>query len=335
MTDKPDFVALNQHLKLLQPYLNNKGVTELSVNKPGEIWIEQDGTTRAVDLPELNQDLLKRIVSLTAAATGQCVDKQNPLLSATLPEGHRIQCVLPPACPSDHVILSIRRQDVMNLTLDDYEKNGFFDELTGEDNKEAEALDKHLLSLKQNKDYRTFFEEAVKGKKTILVSGGCSTGKTTWLNTLLSLIPSHERLVTIEDAREVQIQQPNHVPLLYSRNDQGIAKVSPQMLVEVSLRLRPDRIIMSELRGEEAFYFLRAANTGHEGSASTIHADTPYMALKQLCLMCMQAGFKMQQDELMEYIASIIDVVMQIKRAPDGRRYCSDVWMSRGNEWIQ
>lgn len=333
--ENPEFVALNQHLKLLTPYLNNEGVTELSVNKPGEIWIEQDGATRCVQLPELEKGLLSRIVSLTAAATGQCVDKKNPLLSATLPQGHRIQCVLPPACPSDHVIISIRRQNVMNLTLDDYQGSGFFDALAGEGNGEKEALDKRLLALKDAHEYRRFFEEAVIGKKTILVSGGCSTGKTTWLNTLLSVIPKHERLVTIEDAREVQIQQPNHVPLLYSRNDQGIARVSPQMLVEVSLRLRPDRIIMSELRGEEAFYFLRAANTGHEGSASTIHADTPYMALKQLSMMCMQAGFQMHQDELMEYITSIIDVVMQIKRSSDGRRYCSEVWMSKDGEWIR
>lgn len=333
--DNPEYVALNQHLKLIEPYLNNEGVTELSVNKPGEIWVEQNGATRKVELPELDKGLLSRIVSLTAAATGQTVDKKSPLLSATLPKGHRIQCVLPPACPSGHVILSIRRQNVMNLTLDDYQDSGFFDALSGESSREKEALDKRLLALKEANDFRSFLEEAVIGKKTILVSGGCSTGKTTLLNTLLSVIPLDERLVTIEDAREVIIQQPNHVPLLYSRNDQGIANVNPQMLVEVSLRLRPDRIIMSELRGEEAFYFLRAANTGHEGSASTIHADTPAMALKQLSMMCMQAGFQMQQEELLEYITSIIDVVMQIKRTPSGQRYCSEIWMSKEGEWIR
>jgi type IV secretion system protein VirB11 len=164
-------------------------------------------------------------------------------------------------------------------------------------------------------------------KKNIIVSGGTSTGKTTFANALLLEIPSQERLITIEDAREIQL--PNHgnrVHLLVSKGGQGLAKVTTQDLIEACLRLRPDRIIVGELRGSEAFSFLRAINTGHPGSIGTLHADTPVMAMAQLKLMVMQAGLGMPPSEIATYIHSVIDIVIQLKRGKAGKRFISDVY---------
>jgi len=326
-------VALESLLEHLDPFLEDEGVSELSINKPGEMWVEKRGDVKRVELPVLSRDFLRRLAGLVAGATHQKITEKTPLLSATLPKGHRVQFVLPPACPADRVIVSIRRQAVMDLSLADYEDSGFFDGAPKDG--DGQADNETLAELKRAGRYPEFFKEAVRAKKTLLISGGCSTGKTTFLNMLLSLMSDKERIITIEDAQEVRLKQPNHVSLLYSRNDQGVSNVSPQMLVETSLRLRPDRILMSELRGEEAYYFLRAANTGHEGSMSTLHADSPGMALKQLSFMCMQSGLPINHAELLEYISTVLDVVAQIKQDHTGRRYLSDVWFRKDGEWIK
>jgi type IV secretion system protein VirB11 len=184
-----------------------------------------------------------------------------------------------------------------------------------------------LCEYLKNKKIKDFLDHAIKCKKNIIISGGTSTGKTTFTNAALLAIPVHERLITVEDAREVQL--PNHhnrVHLLASKGGQGRAKVTTQDLIEACLRLRPDRIIVGELRGAEAFSFLRAINTGHPGSISTLHADTPTMALEQLKLMVMQAGLGMPPDEIKKYIEAVIDVVVQLKRGSGGKRYISEVY---------
>jgi type IV secretion system protein VirB11 len=168
---------------------------------------------------------------------------------------------------------------------------------------------------------------AIKNKKNIVISGGTSTGKTTFTNAALLEIPHEERLITVEDAREVQLPyHKNRVHLLASKGGQGRANVSTQDLIEACLRLRPDRIIVGELRGAEAFSFLRAINTGHPGSISTLHADTPDMALEQLKLMVMQAGLGMPPEEIKTYIKAVIDIVVQLKRASGGKRYISEIY---------
>jgi type IV secretion system protein VirB11 len=317
--------ALNSYLLPLKQFLEKDGVNEISINDPKELWIEYKGEMIKKPLETFDLNHLKDLARLVAQATDQRVSEEEPLLSATLPDGYRIQIVFPPACENTKVVMSIRKKSALNWTLDDYEKMHAFDaiKITEEENKNNIILAK-LLKAGKTKD---FLQRAILYKKNIIVSGGTSTGKTTFSNAMLKSIPSEERLITVEDAREVDLDNhPNKVHLLASKGGQGRANVNTQNLIEACLRLRPDRIIVGELRGAEAFSFLRAINTGHPGSISTLHADTPQMALEQLKLMVMQANLGMSPDEILKYIKNVVDIVVQLKRGEKGVRFVSNIY---------
>jgi type IV secretion system protein VirB11 len=213
----------------------------------------------------------------------------------------------------------------MHLSLDQYATKGAFDNTTTQ--KLVDENNPILKNYLKEGKTKEFIRHAVLCKKNIIISGGTSTGKTTFTNAALGEIPINERLITVEDAREVILHMhPNRVHLLASKGGQGRAKVTTQDLIEACLRLRPDRIIVGELRGSEAFSFLRAINTGHPGSISTLHADAPSMALEQLKLMVMQAGLGMPPDEIKKYIHAVIDIVVQLKRGSGGKRYVSEIY---------
>jgi type IV secretion system protein VirB11 len=233
--------------------------------------------------------------------------------------------VFPPAVEPNLAAFSIRKGSTKHLSLDDYAKMGAFD------NTSTKALidenDKILSEYLENHKIKEFIRHAVLCKKNLIISGGTSTGKTTFTNAALGEIPSHERIITVEDAREVILHNHlNKVHLIASKGGQGRAKVTTQTLIEACLRLRPDRIIVGELRGAEAFSFLRAINTGHPGSISTLHADSPAMAIEQMKLMVMQAGLGMPPEEVKKYILSVVDIVVQLKRGAGGKRYVSEVY---------
>lgn len=319
------FAALETYLMPFKNLFAEEGVNEIMINKPGEVWIEKRGDQRCEKLPEIDLDHLLGLGRLIAQSTDQVISEERPLLSATLPNGYRIQVVFPPACESGTVAYAIRKGSTMHLSLDDYEKMGAFK------NTSSEAIvDEDIAILAQylkDNNIKDFLKKAVISKKNIIISGGTSTGKTTFTNAALAEIPEHERLITVEDAREVLLPKHNNrVHLLASKGGQGRAKVTTQDLIESCLRLRPDRIIVGELRGSEAFSFLRAINTGHPGSISTLHADTPEMALEQLKLMVMQAGLGMPPEEVKKYIMAVVDVVVQLKRGSGGRRYISEIY---------
>jgi type IV secretion system protein VirB11 len=321
------FAALETFLIPFEKLFAEEGVAEISVNRPGEAWVEKYGDMRKELLPELDLEHLKSLARLIAQSTEQKVSEEAPLLSATLPNGFRIQVVFPPACEPGGVAMSIRKGSTQRYTLDLYEEKGAFDSTVIEE--KEDQSDYELTDLLNNNKIKDFLKKAVLCKKNIIISGGTSTGKTTFTNAMLLEIPTHERLITCEDAREVML--PNHenrVHLLSSKGGQGRAKVSTQDLIEACLRLRPDRIIVGELRGAEAFSFLRAINTGHPGSISTLHADTPNMALEQLKLMVMQAGLGMPPAEIKNYIVAVVDIVVQLKRGSGGKRYISEVYFS-------
>jgi type IV secretion system protein VirB11 len=315
-------VALDTFLAPLTSSLLPEGVTELSINKPKEAWVETYGEMKRVELPDLDSEHLKMLCDLIAEFTNQELSPEKPLLSATLPEGHRVQIVLPPA--AEDLCLSIRKPSVIQYDLAAYETQGAFQNTLT--TKETPDHDTVLPGLLRRNDYRSFVETAIRMRMNMLISGGTSTGKTTFLNACLHEIPEAERIVTVEDAREVRLQQPNRVHLVSSRGGQGRAQITPQQLIEASLRLRPDRIIMGELRGVEAFAFLRAINTGHPGSIATIHADTPMMAFEQLALMVMQANLGMTRAQVLDYVRQVIPIVLQLKRAEKGRRYVSEIY---------
>jgi type IV secretion system protein VirB11 len=319
------FAALETFLLPFYGLFQEDGVAEISVNKPGEVWVEKHGDMRLERLPLLDFDHLIGLARLIAQSTDQKIGEATPLLSATLPNGYRIQIVFPPACESGTVAMSIRKGSTLSLDLDGYEKLGAFSHTSSKeiDDPNNAELNKLLQACK----IKDFLKLAVKAKKNIIISGGTSTGKTTFTNAALLEIPAEERLITCEDAREINLpKQENRVHLLASKGGQGLAKVTIQDLIEACLRLRPDRIIVGELRGAEAFSFLRAINTGHPGSISTLHADSPTMAIEQLKLMVMQAGLGMPPSEIKSYILSVIDIVVQLKRGSGGLRFVSEVY---------
>lgn len=304
---------------------------EISINRPGEIWVEKLGGGRGMErfeVPELTFGHLHTLARLLAQYSEQEVSEETPLLSATLPDGHRVQVVLPPAVEAGTIGISIRKQALLDLSLDDLAKRGAFDHVNSPEASQ-QANDAQLRELYKAGRYLEFIEAAVLAKKNILISAGTSAGKTTFLNACLKAIPIEERIVTIEDAREVWPPQPNRLHLVAPRGRQGRAKVATQQLLEASLRLRPDRIILGELRGVEAFTYLRAVNSGHPGSITTIHADTPDLALEQLALMIVQADLGMDRTYILEYIQSVLQVVIQLKRSDKGRRYLANVTFSK------
>ena len=318
--------ALDTYLINLNEYFNQDGVSEVMINRPGELWIEKRGDLIKFDKAEIDFNYLRGLASLVARSTEQTISEETPLLSATLPNGYRVQIVIPPVCEQGTIGYAIRKPSPLKWTLDDYEKFGAFkNTYTAATEDPSSGI---LSDLLDNGNIKDFLHQSVLYKKNIIVSGGTSTGKTTFTNALLRSIPHHERLITVEDAREIDLNShPNRLHLLASKGGQGRSKVTIQDLIEACLRLRPERIIIGELRGAEAFSFLRAINTGHPGSIATVHADEPKMALEQLKLMVMQAGLGMPPSEIKEYIAHVIEVVAQLKRADTGGvRYISEVY---------
>lgn len=317
--------ALDTYLTPLKKHFARTEVSEISINKPGEIWIEIGGDMERHSLPELDLEHLKSLARLVAQSTEQKISEETPLLSATLPEGYRIQVVFPPACEPNTIAMSIRKQTILNLDLDQYEAIGAFQNTVV--TKEDSPLDKRLRDLLNAGAVKDFIKQAILGKKNIIISGGTSTGKTTFMNAALKVIPPSERIITCEDAREIEIPHiENRVHLMASKGGQGRAQVTMQDLIEACLRLRPDRLMLGELRGKEAFTFMRAVNTGHPGSISTLHADTPQLAIEQLTLMVMQAGMGITRDQIKEYVENVINVIIQLKRGPRGMRYVSEIY---------
>jgi type IV secretion system protein VirB11 len=321
------FTALDTYLSPIKRFFDMPTVSEISINRPKEIWVEMGGDMSHHEIPEFDLDHLKSLGRLVAQSTEQKISEETPLLSATLPTGYRIQVVFPPACEANTVGMSIRKQTIMNLDLDQYEAIGAFQSTIVR--KEENPIDKKLRALLDAGNVKEFIVQAILAKKNIIISGGTSTGKTTFLNAALKVIPPHERIITCEDAREIMIPHvPNRLHLLASRGGQGRAKVDMQDIIEACLRLRPDRLMLGELRGKEAFSFMRAVNTGHPGSISTLHADTPQLAIEQLILMIMQAGLGITREQIKSYVDNVINVIIQLKRGPRGMRYVSEVFFN-------
>lgn len=323
--------ALETYLTPLKRFFAQEGVSEISINRPKELWIEVYGDMFREEIPEFDLDHLKSLARLVAQSTSQQVSEEHPLLSATLPDGYRIQIVFPPACETNTIAMSIRKQTIVDFDLDKYEALGAFQSTAIRH--EEDKLDKELRELLNSGAIKEFIVKAVKGKKNIIISGGTSTGKTTFMNAAIKEIPKLERIITCEDAREIDLKHiPNRVHLLASKGSQGRAQVTTQDLIEACLRLRPDRIIVGELRGAEAFSYLRAVNTGHPGSISTLHADSPDLAMEQLILMVMQAGLGITRDQIRHYIENVVDVIIQLKRGEKGKRFVSEVYFNDGHQ---
>jgi type IV secretion system protein VirB11 len=303
-------------------------VTDIYVNRPGEIWVETlGGATERHDAPALDRATLDRLSRQIAALSHQGISREHPLLSATLPDGARVQVVAPPATRGD-LALAIRKHVSPDLSLSDYVSAGSFAETKRGDVGGRAPIDVELARMLDAGDVAGMLAIAVKARKNILVSGGTSTGKTTFLNALIREIPSHERLILIEDTPELHLGHANAVGLLAARSALGEAQVTADSLLAASLRMRPDRIIVGELRGPEAYTFLRAVNTGHPGSMTTVHADSAERAIEQIALLVLQTGTRLGREDVHHYVRSTVDVFVQLART-GGRRHVAEVVLAR------
>lgn len=308
---------LDSFLAPLAPVLAREDVTDIWINRPHEIWVETlGGKIERHDEPALDEALLGRLAKQIAAMSSQGINRARPLLAAKLPDGSRVQVVGPPATRGGHVF-AIRRHVSADLVLSDWEDQDAFGGLEAEDATPGGEIRWHSLG---GRDAGQALRDAVLARRNILISGGTSTGKTTFLNALLAEIPSDERLILIEDTEELRVRHPNAVGLIAARGLLAEAEVGAEDLLIAALRMRPDRIILGELRGHEAFTFLRAVNTGHPGSMTTIHADTPQRAIEQLTLLVLQGGSRLSRDDVREYVRSSIDVFVQLERRGGKRR---------------
>lgn len=304
-------IFLESYLSVLAPWLERPELTDIYINKPGELWFEVLGSPpERCMVPELTTELLLRMVKQIAAVTSQGINREHPLLSGSLPDGTRVQAVIPPATRGD-IALAIRKHVSVGLSLDDYRASGAAVPTTVMASSETRSV---APQPSDDGDVIDMLRKAVREKRNILVSGGTSSGKTTFVNALLREIPPDERLIIIEDTPELQIQHQNMVGLIAARGELGEAEVSAADLLVASLRMRPDRIILGEIRGSEATTFLRAINTGHPGSISTIHADSPQRAIDQLALLVMETGTRMGWDDVIRYVRNSLGIVVQLHK---------------------
>jgi type IV secretion system protein VirB11 len=304
---------LDYYLGPLSRHLLRQDVTDIYINRPAEVWLETlGGTVERLDEPELDESHLWRLARQIASWSNQGVSPRHPLLAATLPDGARVQIAAPPATRGT-MALAIRRHTALAVELGSYHVHGGLREAGSA----APSSDAALLLAQKN--YPALLSWAVRGRRNVLISGGTSSGKTTLLNSLLAHIPAEERLIFIEDTPELHLSHANSVGLVAVRGRQGEAQVTSEDLLQAALRMRPDRIILGELRGPEAFTFLRAINTGHPGSITTIHADGPERAFVQLAMMALQAGVGLSYSDVYALVREMVDVVVHLSRS-GGRR---------------
>jgi type IV secretion system protein VirB11 len=317
-------VYLRSYLAPFADILARDDVTDIYVNAPGKLWVETlGGEIEHHQVAGLTHDVLMRLARQIAAYAHQGVSREHPILSAALPGGERIQIIIPPATRG-HIALAIRKHVSSDLTLDDYVASGAFENAQLDANVYPFDLDALLQKRVACGDVAGLLSAAVIGRRNILISGGTSTGKTTFLNALMREIPTEERLIFIEDTPELHLRHPNAVGLLAARSALGEASVTTDDLLNASLRMRPDRVILGELRGPEAYTFLRAVNTGHPGSMTTVHADNPERAVEQIALLVLQGVTRLKREDVIHYVRSTIDVYVQLTRS-GGRRGVSEI----------
>jgi pilus assembly protein CpaF len=286
----------------LEPMLRDDSVTEIMVNGPDRIYVERAGKLELTSSTFVDDAHLLRIIDKIVSQVGRRVDESSPMVDARLPDGSRVNSIIPPLSLRGPV-LTIRKFSRDPYTMDDLINFG-----------SVSAKAAHFLAA------------CVQGKLNVLISGGTGTGKTTTLNALSAFVPGDERIVTIEDAAELQLQQEHVIPL-ESRpaNIEGQGEVRIRELVRNALRMRPDRIIVGEVRGAETLDMLQAMNTGHEGSLTTIHANSPRDALARLETLVLTAGVELPHRAIREQISSAFDLLVQITRLVDGSRRLSHI----------
>jgi type IV secretion system protein VirB11 len=329
-----DATSVVEFLRPLREQLDAPGVLEVCVNRPGELQVETVSGWQVVNAPAMTQERCLSLATALATYCDQQINQERPLLSATLPTGERIQFAIPPAVPRGTVSITIRKPSNIVLRLSDFEQDGLFGRVAEktaephpENNDGLQPFEQELLALKAAGRYADFMRLAVRHHRTIVVSGKTGSGKTTFMKGLVEEVLKHERLITIQDTAELTLpNHPNVVHLFYSKDAQGTARVTAKSLLEACLRMKPDRIFLAELRGEECFSFIRLAASGHPGSITSVHAGSCDLALEQMSLMIREsgAGGGLRMDEIKGLLRIVIDVIVQFDRDERGR-FIADV----------
>ena len=318
--------VLERYLAPLAPYLADATFTEVVVNRPGEVFVEGPQGWSRHDLPILTFSHLMHLATAAAAFTRQDIGPEHPIVSTALPGEERCQIVVPPAVPDGTVSLTIRKPSKLTMSLKEFEQRGLFsavrtctDELSSEE--------QELVRLRDQGRWREFLALAVIARRNIIISGATGSGKTTLSKGLAACIPEHERIITIEDTPELVLPHPNRVRLLYSKDGQGLAKVGPRELLESCLRMRPDRILLQELRDGTAFFYLRNVNSGHPGSITTVHADSARLAFEQLTLLVKESaeGRDLERADIRGLLLLLVDIVVQMRKH-DGQYRITEVY---------
>jgi pilus assembly protein CpaF len=281
----------------LERLLSDNTVSEIMVNSPDDVWIEREGTLHKTTVRFTDESQLRRIINKMVAEVGRRVDEAQPMVDARLPDGSRINAIIPPLSLSG-ALLTIRKFGAERLDIDNLVRLGTL-----------------------SPDTADLLRRCVEARLNILISGGTGAGKTTLLNAMSASIPETERIVTIEDAAELRLAQ-RHVLRLECRpkNIEGQGEVAIRDLLRNTLRMRPDRIVVGEVRGAEALDMLQAMNTGHDGSLSTVHANSPRDALARIETMVMMAGYDLPLRAIRQQVAAALDLIIQLERVHDGSR---------------
>ncbi len=293
----------------IEPLLKDDSVSEIMVNGPKHVYIERNGKLELTDVQFLNDEHVMRVIDRIVSPLGRRIDESSPTVDARLPDGSRVNAIIPPIALNGPT-LTIRKFSRDPLTVEDLIRFGTF-----------------------TAEMAVFLKACVEARLNVVVSGGTGSGKTTMLNVLSSFIPADERIITIENAAELQLRQ-DHVVRLESRpsNIEGKGEISIRDLVINSLRMRPERIVVGECRVGEALDMLQAMNTGHDGSMTTAHANTPRDTLSRLETMCLMAGMDLPMRAIREQIAASVDVIVQQDRLKDGTRKITSITEVQGME---
>lgn len=306
----------------------DEDITEIAVNGPGEIWFEKKSAWGSVKSDRVTSESIKALGVAVATYSAQSWSTKEPLLSASLPDGSRIQLVMPPAVEEGRISFTLRKPARSIRTLDEYGVQGLFKRIRPMASELSEQ-ERNLRTLLAAGAYQEFLKKAVEARMNIVVSGATGSGKTTFMKSLVREIPPGERLITIEDTRELFVPHRNAVHLLYSKGGQSSAKVEPKDLLQACLRMKPDRILLAELRGDECLYYVRNAASGHPGSITSCHAGTPALAFEQLAIMIQDSpgGSNLTFDVIKRLLTLTIDIVVQFQNHA-GERFISEIYFN-------
>lgn len=336
-----DASTLALHLQPIAGHLADETVTEVVINRPGEVLLERRHGWETVLNDALSYKWCDELAMLLRNQANQNLTEGWPLLGAQIPGGLRVQIVIPPAIEAGKISFTTRRPIGEVLTMGEIIDGGAFELtrcersllLTAEERNRLEAAlpdgERAMLDLFHKRAWGDFFKAAVQGRKNIVSSGATGSGKTTLSNALAAMIPLDERIITVEDTREMRLPHLNQVNLEYKKGENGVSKLKARDLLEATLRMRPDRVLLAELRGDETFFFIQnVLNSGHPGTITTVHATRAKLAFRRLALLIKGSveGASLELADITDNLYTLVDIVVQMARLPGGRRVATEVY---------